>query len=96
MSFWKPAAAKYSSQQQQHQQALLREEGRAGADDDDNQGIQPMNFSWALLAQQRMLLPIYKHKSKILYALGTYAVVIIVGETGSGYVCLDDCFVWRP
>lgn len=36
------------------------------------------------LAQQRMLLPIYKHKKQILYAAEQYSVVVIVGETGSG------------
>ena len=36
------------------------------------------------LAQQRMLLPIYKHKRQILYALERFSVVVVVGETGSG------------
>lgn len=34
------------------------------------------------LQQHRMLLPVYKHKKQILYAVETYGVVIIVGETG--------------
>lgn len=31
-----------------------------------------------------MLLPIYKHRRQILYALENFGVVVIVGETGSG------------
>ena len=34
--------------------------------------------------QQRQLLPIYEHRSKILYALERYQALILVGETGSG------------
>lgn len=34
--------------------------------------------------QQRLLLPIYKHKKQILYALETNQVLVLVGETGSG------------
>ena len=36
------------------------------------------------LSQQRLLLPISKHKKQIIYALETYQVLVIVGETGSG------------
>ena len=36
------------------------------------------------IAQQRLLLPIYTHKKQILYAVETYKIVILVGETGSG------------
>lgn len=42
------------------------------------------NFRNAPLAQQRLLLPIYKHKRQILYALEKYHILVIVGETGSG------------
>ena len=42
------------------------------------------NFSNAPLAQQRMLLPIYKHKRQILYSVENFGVVIIVGETACG------------
>ena len=42
------------------------------------------NFSHAPLAQQRMLLPIYKFKKQILYAMEHYGVVVIVGETACG------------
>lgn len=40
--------------------------------------------SRAPLMHQRMLLPIYKHKRQICYAVEKYGVVVIVGETGSG------------
>jgi ATP-dependent RNA helicase DDX35 len=36
------------------------------------------------LAQQRMLLPIYKHRKQIMYAVEEYQCVVIVGATGSG------------
>jgi ATP-dependent RNA helicase DDX35 len=36
------------------------------------------------LARQRLLLPIYKHKRQILYAVETHGVTVIVGETGCG------------
>ena len=36
------------------------------------------------LDQQRLNLPIRKHRRQILYALEKYKVIIIVGETGSG------------
>jgi ATP-dependent RNA helicase DDX35 len=42
------------------------------------------NFSTAPLAQQRLLLPIYKHKRQILYSVEKYGWVIIVGETACG------------
>lgn len=80
MSFWKPAAVAQ----------LLRED--ADHNQDDQTGVvAPMNFSRAPLAQQRMLLPIYKHRRQILYALEQYGIVVIVGETGSGYVTLTCC-----
>ena len=40
--------------------------------------------SRAPLAQQRILLPIYKHKKQILYAVENFGVTVICGETGSG------------
>ncbi|KAG7370856.1 ATP-dependent helicase HrpA [Nitzschia inconspicua] len=42
------------------------------------------NFSTAPLAQQRMLLPIYKHKRQILYSVEKFGVTVIVGETACG------------
>lgn len=42
------------------------------------------NFSSAPLAQQRLLLPIHKHKRQILYSVERFGVVVIVGETACG------------
>jgi ATP-dependent RNA helicase DDX35 len=57
----------------------LREESRS-----HEEAAAPFNFSRAPLAQQRMLLPIYKHKRQILYAMENHGVIVIVGETGCG------------
>lgn len=66
----------------------------AGGDNDDEQPRNQQDVaaaplllypkSRAPLMHQRMLLPIYKHKRQILYAVENYGVVVIVGETGSG------------
>ena len=42
------------------------------------------NATKVYLDQQRLNLPIRKHRRQILYALEKYKVIIIVGETGSG------------
>jgi len=42
------------------------------------------NLSSAPLAQQRILLPIHKHKRQILYSVERFGVVVIVGETACG------------
>jgi len=49
-----------------------------------NSAATVFNFSSAPLAQQRLLLPIYKHKRRILYSVESFGVVIIVGETACG------------
>jgi ATP-dependent RNA helicase DDX35 len=67
--FWKPAS---------------KQDVGSGWRDDDVSLQAPFVLSRAPLAQQRMLLPISKHKRQILYALETHGVVIVVGETGSG------------
>lgn len=36
------------------------------------------------ISDQRRLLPIYKHRTEILYLLEHHSTVVIVGETGSG------------
>ena len=54
------------------------------SDTKDEESATVFNFSSAPLAQQRLLLPICKHKRQILYSVETYGVVVIVGETGSG------------
>ena len=79
--FWKP-------QPVSHRQVLV--------EDGNGESIPtPFNFSVAPLAQQRMLLPIYKHKKQILYALEEYHVVVIVGETGSGKSTQTPAFLWE-
>jgi ATP-dependent RNA helicase DDX35 len=72
--FWKPAPTATSSLQGQ-----LREESR-----NDEDWAPVFSKSGAPLAQQRLLLPIYKHRRQIIYALEDFGVVIVVGETGSG------------
>ena len=72
-SFWKPAPVS-------HRQQVLREEESQQSEI----AVAPFNFTNAPLAQQRLLLPIYKHKRQILYAIEKHHVVVIVGETGSG------------
>lgn len=91
-TFWKPATVPL----------LLRDD-----DEDGNENVAAMPFynlnrrrgqKDMPLMQQRMLLPIYKHKRQICYAMEQYGVVIIVGETGSGkstqipqYLMESDC-----
>jgi ATP-dependent RNA helicase DDX35 len=67
--FWKPESSD-----------VFREESSR----DSESGSRAFNFSNAPLAQQRMLLPIYKHKRQIIYSLEHHGVVVIVGETGTG------------
>lgn len=67
--FWKPESSK-----------LLHEESSR----DREVGSVPFNFSNAPLAQQRLLLPIYKHKRQILYGVEHHRVTVIVGETSTG------------
>lgn len=71
MSFWKPASTSTAS-------SILRD------DDHKGESAATFNFSRAPLAQQRMLLPIYKHKRQFLYAMEQFGVCVLVGETGSG------------
>jgi ATP-dependent RNA helicase DDX35 len=79
--FWKPKPVS-------HRQILVEER--------DGESIPtPFNFSSAPLAQQRMLLPIHKHKRQILYALEEYHVVVIVGETGSGKSTQTPAYLWE-
>jgi len=57
----------------------------AGREDDETNTAAPVfNFSSAPLAQQRILLPIHKHKRQILYSVERFGVVVIVGETACG------------
>ena len=66
--FWKPGA-----------RSVLREDGSS-----NEVAAAPFNFSSAPLAQQRLLLPIHKHRRHILYAIEEFHVLVIVGETGCG------------
>lgn len=70
--FWKPES---SFKAQQLKEDIYNEEDFALL----NSSPSGMSF-----AQQRMLLPIYKHKKQIIYSIENYQVVIIVGETGCG------------
>ena len=71
--FWKPASVSA-------QNVFRDEEARGG-----EYGLSvPPAARNVPLARQRMLLPIYKHKRQIIYALENYGCLIIVGETGSG------------
>lgn len=36
------------------------------------------------LAEQRRRLPIYAHRTQLLYLVETHATTVVVGETGSG------------
>lgn len=42
------------------------------------------DFDLSFLARPAVLLPITKHKRSLQYAVETYPVVVVVGETGSG------------
>lgn len=67
--FWKPESSK-----------LLTEKYSR----DREFGSVPFNFSNAPLAQQRLLLPIHKHKRQIVFAVENHRVTVIVGETSTG------------
>mmetsp|Transcript_22699 Transcript_22699/g.56208 ORF Transcript_22699/g.56208 Transcript_22699/m.56208 type:complete len:722 (+) Transcript_22699:948-3113(+) len=57
----------------------------ASRDDEESNTAAPVfNFSSAPLAQQRILLPIHKHKKQILYSVERFGVVVVVGETACG------------
>lgn len=57
----------------------------ASRNDSESSNVAPVfNFSSAPLAQQRILLPIHKHKRQILYSVEQFGVVVIVGETACG------------
>ncbi|KAG0314616.1 hypothetical protein BGZ97_009117 [Linnemannia gamsii] len=41
-------------------------------------------YSTMAMSEQRKQLPVYKHRTEILYLLENYQVVVLVGQTGSG------------
>jgi len=53
------------------------------ADENDNSGSTNLaaHINYPL---ERQILPIAAHRTQILYALETYGVLILVGETGCG------------
>lgn len=71
--FWKPAPPSL--------QSAVRDDGQHDGEHATGLFQRRRNVS---IARQRMLLPIYKHKRQITYALERYGCVVIVGETGSG------------
>lgn len=72
-TFWKPAPVP----------TFLHHDGTRNAEDVASVPYYPRRNRTPLM-HQRMLLPIYKHKRQILYAMEQYGVVVIVGETGCG------------
>jgi len=81
-AFWKPGT-NYNSYNQNVKDALLSDK-----EESSNQGDSGVtahfNFSRAPISQQRLNLPISKHRRQILYAMEEFKVIVIVGETGSG------------
>lgn len=84
--FWKPAPVQ---QQLRNDDSVFREDSvgailypqvSAGTNHSHSHSSGPPSS----LQQQRRLLPIYKHRRQILYAVEHFSVVVIVGETGSG------------
>ena len=83
-SFWKPGT---NLPQQNHASSDIQIEK-----EDSNQGGDTItahfNFSRAPISQQRLNLPISKHRRQILYAMEEFKVIVIVGETGRCVVFL--------
>jgi len=80
-AFWKPKSVSHLQ--------ILKDER------DGESATTTFNFSNAPLTRQRMLLPIYKHKKQILYALEEFHVIVIVGETGSGKSTQVPAYLWE-
>ena len=83
-TFWKPGADLPSSN------LLLDRDDSIPSSQDGSTTVAHFNFSKAPIHQQRLNLPIAKHRRQILYAMEQFKVVVIVGETGR-YVCLCLC-----
>lgn len=85
--FWKPGS---SGPGQHVGENAASAEDRPAADnqsslnDDLNSTIVFNSNSSLAMDQQRKRLPVFKHRTEILFALETYQTVILVGETGSG------------
>jgi len=57
---------------------------RAERGQEDADAIPYNRFGSITLSQQRVRLPVFKHREQILSMLEKYQTLIIVGETGSG------------
>ncbi|KAI9142335.1 P-loop containing nucleoside triphosphate hydrolase protein, partial [Paraphysoderma sedebokerense] len=83
MAFWKPGTVAPGSN-------VLRPVGlRATTAEEDDLVIATFNAysseaSGLPLSQQRLRLPIYKHRNQILYLVENHPVTVIIGQTGSG------------
>ncbi|KAI1712890.1 helicase associated domain (HA2) domain-containing protein [Ditylenchus destructor] len=66
--------------------SLVFEENRPTvADDDEGTGALYNNPYLSMsIQQQRQRLPIFKHKTQLIYLLEKFQTVVVVGETGSG------------
>lgn len=72
--FWKPGSATSSA-------SILTDDNQKSSETTSL----TFNFqSSTPLTLQKQSLPIYKHRSQLLYAIETHPIVIVVGETGSG------------
>jgi ATP-dependent RNA helicase DDX35 len=74
MTFWKPGTRFPGEDSGQD-----RETEREGAVNAVFNAV-----SYMSLTQQRQQLPIFQHRTNLLYLVEKYRVVIVVGETGSG------------
>jgi len=85
--FWKPGSA---GPGQHLVDNAASAEDRPAADsqsslnDDLNSTIVFNSNSSLAMDQQRQRLPVFKHRTEVLYATETYQTVVLVGETGSG------------
>ena len=94
LGFWKPAPVSVHQQPplrgSSNDLDVVREDGGGSAGGGGGGAILYAPSSAGLLGppsaldQQRRLLPIYKHRRQILYAVEHFSCVVIVGETGSG------------
>jgi ATP-dependent RNA helicase DDX35 len=75
MAFWQPGAAA---------PGLTLDRGSGLDKDVAAPVIDRKRLAHLPIQRQRAALPIYSHKRELLYAVETFRVVIVVGETGSG------------
>jgi HrpA-like RNA helicase len=70
-------------QQRRRHQQHKHDDTTASRSNNSSSSNTPPTIQQYHLSQQRMLLPIYKHKRQILYSIEHYGILIIVGETGA-------------